>query len=117
MKKLIVGNWKMHGDAAQAHPLVLAVADQADKCAAAADVVICPPATLIFSAATWLVGSAVKTGGQDCHAESNGAYTGDIAAPMLKDAGCAYVIVGHSERRQYHQESNDDVRKKAARAI
>ncbi|MDE3060537.1 MAG: triose-phosphate isomerase [Pseudomonadota bacterium] len=114
--KIVAGNWKMHGDAAMAHALVEAVADQAGR-APGVEVILCPPATLLAQVSTWLIGSAVKLGGQDCHAEAQGAFTGDISAVMLRESGCAYVIVGHSERRQYHRETNEDVRKKSARAI
>jgi len=115
MKKIIVGNWKMHGDAAMAHTLAMDVADAAAK--APHEVVICPPALLLSQVATALIGSSVKLGGQDCSPEAEGAFTGDISAPMLKAAGCAYVIVGHSERRQHHGETNATVRAKAARAL
>jgi triosephosphate isomerase len=82
---------------------------------AACDVLICPPATLIAKAA-WAVQGAFAIGGQDCHTEVSGAYTGDISAEMLKDAGASYVIVGHSERRQYHGETDGLVAAKAKAA-
>lgn len=109
----------MHGSAAMAHPLTLSVADAADKLppAAGVEVVLCPPFTLLSQVATWLVGSAVRLGAQDCHAQPEGAHTGDISAPMLKDAGCSYVIVGHSERRQNHGETDKQVHRKAAQII
>lgn len=106
----------MNGLAATAHPLAEAVAVEAAKWPDR-QVVVCPPATLIDQVTSWLIGSAVKTGGQDCHAHLSGAYTGDISAQMLAEAGCAYVLVGHSERRQYHNENSLDVRRKAATAI
>ncbi len=117
MQKIVIGNWKMHGDPAMAHTLALQVADVADKCTEKAEVVLCPPAILVLQLATWLVGSAVKTGGQDCHIQPEGAFTGDTSAAMLKQVGCKYVLVGHSERRKFHHETNADVRNKAARAI
>lgn len=117
MIKRIIGNWKMHGDAAMAHPLTEAIAEVADKLPPTIEVILCPPTILLSQVAHWLIGSAVKLGGQDCHIQPEGAYTGDISAPMLEGAGCSYVIVGHSERRQYHKESNDTVRQKAARAM
>lgn len=80
------------------------------------DVAICPPATLIRSVSEALEGSMISTGGQDCHAEASGAYTGDISAEMLRDSGASYVIVGHSERRHFHGESNALVRAKAMAA-
>ena len=116
MKKTIVGNWKMNGAAAMAHPLALAVAAAAAD-VSGAEVVVCPPATLLTQVVGWLVGSNVKVGGQDCSSQPYGAYTGDISAAMLHEAGCEYVIVGHSERRQHHQETNDIVRDKAAQAM
>jgi len=117
MQKIVVGNWKMHGEPAMAHPLTLSVADEADRLPPHVEVIICPPATLLSQVATWLIGSNVKMGGQDCHIQGDGAYTGDISAPMLKAAGCSHIIVGHSERRRYHHESNSDVRNKARRVI
>jgi triosephosphate isomerase len=80
------------------------------------DLMVCPPATLLAAFAARVAGSPVAIGGQDCHAAAAGAYTGDISAEMLKDAGAQAVIVGHSERRTYHMESNADVRAKAAAA-
>jgi triosephosphate isomerase len=77
---------------------------------------VCPPATLLIPVGDTLRGSGIALGAQDCHAEANGAHTGDIAAPMLKDAGCTYVIVGHSERRAEHGETDAVVRAKAAAA-
>ena len=81
----------------------------------ACDVLICPPASLIAQAA-WTVKGAFALGGQDCHAQAKGAFTGDVSAEMLKDAGASHVIVGHSERRQYHGESDGEVAAKAQAA-
>ena len=81
---------------------------QAGSGAPACDVLVCPPATLIAQAA-WKVQGAIALGGQDCHAKASGAFTGDLSAEMLKDAGATYVILGHSERRQYHGESDAEV--------
>jgi triosephosphate isomerase len=80
------------------------------------ELAVCPPATLVGLCATMSVGSRVAIGGQDCHAKETGAFTGDVSAEMLADAGASYVIVGHSERRQYHGETDADVRAKAAAA-
>jgi triosephosphate isomerase len=80
------------------------------------DLLVCPPATLIHAFAVEAVGSRVAVGGQDCHAKQSGAFTGDISAEMIADAGAACVIVGHSERRQYHGERDADVCAKAAAA-
>jgi triosephosphate isomerase len=82
----------------------------------AVDLMVCPPATLLGLFATIVEGSAVRLGAQDCHTESHGAFTGDISAEMLKDAGASAVIVGHSERRTYHKETDADVRAKALAA-
>src|SRR5690606_19559192 len=84
--------------------------------AVAADLIICPPATLVAAFAERAKDSRVVIGGQDCHAEPAGAFTGDIAAEMLKDAGAAAVIVGHSERRTLHHEDDAAVRAKAQAA-
>jgi triosephosphate isomerase len=113
---LIAGNWKMNGvaaDLAEARALADSLAAQPS----AARVALCPPATLVWRMAQALAGSAVRVGGQDCHAEASGAFTGDIAAGMLVDAGATLVIVGHSERRAAYGESNADVAAKAQAAI
>jgi triosephosphate isomerase len=115
-KKLIVANWKMHGDAAMAAALVDSVAAQAAKSLPHVEVVLCPPATLIGEVARRMIGSRLHIGGQDCHGENEGAYTGCISARMLRAAGCSYVIVGHSERRAQHGETNALIRQKAQRA-
>jgi triosephosphate isomerase (TIM) len=78
--------------------------------------VLCPPATLITTVGWLLKDSAIRWGGQDCHAQAFGAYTGDISAAMLKDLGCTHVILGHSERRQYHKETSEEVLAKAKAA-
>lgn len=111
--KLIVGNWKMNGlmtDAKQRVDALMAAKS------AAFDMVLCPPATLANALNWWTKDSALKIGGQDCHAQVSGAFTGNISAQMLKDLGCQYVIVGHSERRQYHKETSADVAAKAKAA-
>jgi triosephosphate isomerase (TIM) len=84
--------------------------------AAKADLMICPPATLVAQLAAAAAGSKVAIGGQDCHAEASGAFTGDVSAEMLRDAGASAVIVGHSERRQYHAEADATVNAKARAA-
>jgi triosephosphate isomerase len=114
MRPLVAGNWKMNGLAASLGELA-ALKDALIKSPPACDVLVCPPATLIAQAA-WHVKGAFALGGQDCRAEASGAFTGDLSAEMLKDAGASYVIVGHSERRQYHGESNTDVAAKAQAA-
>ncbi len=114
MRPLVAGNWKMNGLAADLRELAAlkeALAKQPPPC----DVLVCPPATLIAQAA-WHVKGAFALGGQDCHAKASGAYTGDLSAEMLKDAGASYVIVGHSERRHTHGETDRDVAAKALAA-
>jgi triosephosphate isomerase len=108
-RKLVAGNWKMHGLAASAAMLEdLAAAHPAPAC----DVLICPPATLIAR----LAGGAFAIGGQDCHWEASGAHTGDVSAEMLADAGAVAVLLGHSERRADHGETDGLVARKAAAA-
>jgi len=111
---LIAGNWKMNLLRAEAEPLLADL--RAGAAGLACDLLVCPPATLLGLAAAALSGSAIALGGQDCHAAPSGAHTGDIAAPMLRDAGARYVIVGHSERRTEHNESDAGVRAKAEAA-
>lgn len=117
MTQWIIGNWKMHGLPVMAAELARAVAGVAMGLPAAVKVVVCPPATLASAVSEQLKGSRVAVGGQDCHAQAQGAFTGDISAQMLKEAGAAYVIVGHSERRQYHGETDEGIRAKAQAAI
>src|ERR1700677_1807187 len=106
MRSLVAGNWKMNGLGA-----ALAEIEQVASTVAAdppfAEIVICPPATLIARAVVQAA-ARIAIGGQDCHAEASGAFTGDVSAEMLKDAGARFVIVGHSERRQYHRETDRD---------
>src|SRR5262249_6510250 len=100
-RPLVAGNWKMNGLAASAGALRENNAGAAEL-SGRVDLMVCPPATLLVAFAEVARGSAVAIGGQDCHAEAAGAFTGDISAEMLRDAGAAAVIVGHSERRAYH---------------
>ncbi|WP_083445097.1 triose-phosphate isomerase [Pseudorhodobacter aquimaris] len=114
MRNLAAGNWKMNGvstDLAQLRALV--EAHPAPNC----DILLCPPATLIARMADLAAGSALMLGGQDCHKDETGAHTGDISAQMLKDAGASHVIVGHSERRADHGESDAIVLAKAQAAL
>lgn len=113
VRPLVAGNWKMNGLAASEGELTKIVNGAKGI---AADLMICPPATLIPDFAAAARGSAVAIGGQDCHAEPSGAHTGDISAEMLKDAGATAVIVGHSERRTDHEETDAQVRAKALAA-
>ena len=113
-RPLVAGNWKMNGLAASVGQLNAVIAGAPDV--PSVDLMVCPPATLIASFAAAARGTPVLIGGQDCHALASGAYTGDISAEMLKDAGASAVIVGHSERRQYHHETDAEVRTKAEAA-
>jgi len=116
VRPLIAGNWKMNGlgrDLAEARAVAASLAETP----AESRVAICPPATLLARMAEALSGSSVLLGGQDCHAEPSGAFTGDISAEMLADAGARLVIVGHSERRAGHGETDAMVAAKAAAAV
>jgi triosephosphate isomerase len=117
-RPLVAGNWKMNGLSASIAELdkIIVGAGALAQRSANVDVMVCPPATLIANFAVAARGSNVAIGGQDCHALSAGAFTGDIAAEMLRDAGAQAVIVGHSERRQYHGETDAAVRAKAQAA-
>jgi triosephosphate isomerase len=114
-RPLVAGNWKMNGLRAAAAEFEKMVAGAAGI-AARTDLLVCPPATLLTALAALAKGSAILLGGQDCHAEASGAFTGDISAEMLADAGAAAVIVGHSERRTLHAETDAQVRAKATAA-
>jgi len=117
MRKLIAGNWKMHGlcsDLAQIHAVAEALGNATGP--VAADVLICPPATLLSGAVDAARGTSLMIGGQDCHAVSDGQYTGEISAEMLTDIGCSHVIIGHSERRVQHGETDRVAAEKALAA-
>ncbi len=114
MRPLIAGNWKMHGLAAQLHEIET-ISESIHAIPPSADVVICVPATLISRAVQTAAGQ-FAVGGEDCHAEVSGPHTGDISAEMLRDAGASAVIVGHSDRRRDHQETDAIVAAKAAAA-
>jgi len=114
VRKLAAGNWKMNGTGASLSEVEALKAALSEP---TVDVLICPPATLLSRLSDALDGSAIVTGGQDCHAAGSGAHTGDISADMLRDAGATHVILGHSERRTDHGESDADVRAKAKSAI
>lgn len=111
MRKLAAGNWKMNGTLASLAELDALLGEDRD-----CEVLICPPATLIHPMVARIAGAAVAVGGQDCHADANGAHTGDLAAAQLADAGAEYVIVGHSERRTDHAEDDATVAAKAQAA-
>lgn len=114
MRQLIAGNWKMNGVSAalvEISAMVRELKSNVPKC----DVLVCPPATLL-SRAVQVGGGAIAFGGQDCRAEAAGAFTGDLSAEMLRDAGASAVIVGHSERRRLHGESDTMVAAKTLAA-
>ena len=114
-RPLVAGNWKMNGlkaSAAELDKVMQGVGDLWSK----VDLMICPPATLVMTFAQVALGSRIEIGGQDCHAEPSGAFTGDISAEMLADLGAKAVIVGHSERRTLHKETDAEVRAKAQAA-
>ncbi|MDQ1847749.1 triose-phosphate isomerase [Gemmobacter fulvus] len=114
MRKLAAGNWKMNGTAAAlAEVQALLAAHPAPAC----DMLLCPPATLMSRMADLARGTALRIGGQDCHAAASGAHTGNIAAAMLVDAGASHVILGHSERRADHGETDSLVNAKAVAAL
>ncbi|SFQ36252.1 triosephosphate isomerase (TIM) [Roseivivax halotolerans] len=107
MRRIAAGNWKMNGTGAELGEIETLAARNTDS----VEVVICPPATLLSRAAD--IAGPVLVGGQDCHAAESGAHTGDVSATMLKDAGASFVIVGHSERRADHGETDADIAAKA----
>lgn len=113
-KKLVVGNWKMHGSRA-ANAQLLAGLKEAGPWNA--DVAVCVPFPYIAETALALTGTAVAYGAQDCSSHEQGAYTGEVSSAMLQDIGCRYAIVGHSERRAYHAESDQLVADKAKAAL
>jgi triosephosphate isomerase len=116
MPKLIVGNWKMNGLLADSRERAQKLAGEVKNAPLSFHMVLCPPATMINAVSWFSKDSPIKLGGQDCHDQPPGAFTGDIAPEMLKDLGCTYVILGHSERRQFHKETSAQVSAKAKRA-
>jgi triosephosphate isomerase len=115
IRPLIAGNWKMNGLKASSAQFEAMIAGAA-ALAAKADLLVCPPATLIAGFADKAKGTKVAVGAQDCHPKASGAHTGDLSAEMLADAGAGAIIVGHSERRADHGESDALVRQKAEAA-
>jgi len=114
MKKLIIGNWKMNLTRAEARELAATLKNKGES---KGELVICPPFVWLTDIADILRNGDVLLGAQDAHAAEKGAFTGDISAPMLQDIGVSHVILGHSERRQHHQETSAQVRAKAEMAI
>jgi triosephosphate isomerase (TIM) len=118
--RLVAGNWKMNGLRADGLALAGELAGRAKAATEAealrCDLLVCPPATLFSAVQEIIAGSGIALGGQDCHAVPKGAFTGDISAEMLADAGCTYVILGHSERRHGHGETDVEIRAKISAA-
>ena len=117
MKKLIAGNWKMNGSLAANEALVKAMLTGLNGAAPVADMALCAPAPYLAQLQTLLKDSPIAWGAQDLSAHEQGAYTGEVSAAMLQDFACRYAIVGHSERRQYHGETDALVATKAQRAL
>jgi triosephosphate isomerase len=117
MKKLIAGNWKMNGLLAANEALVKAMLEGLQAAEPAADMALCVPAPYLAQMQALLKDSAIAWGAQDVSAHEQGAYTGEVSAAMLRDFACRYAIVGHSERRQYHGETDVTVATKAQRAL
>ncbi len=116
IKPVVAGNWKMNGSSNSQSMVRELVAGYDQKLQGQVDMAIFPPSILLAQTASWLSGSKISCGAQDCHANQSGAHTGDIAADMIVDAGGTMVLVGHSERRVDHNESNDEVAAKARAA-
>ncbi len=116
-RPLVAGNWKMNGLRASLAEIEAMGAAYDEALRIRAELIVCPPATLIALARDIAARGGLGLGGQDCHGAPGGAHTGDISAEMLKDAGASYVIVGHSERRSDHGETDADVEAKAAAAL
>lgn len=117
MKKLIAGNWKMNGSLAANEALVNALISGLGTDEPVADLALCVPAPYLAQLQQLLKGAKLALGAQDVSAHEQGAYTGEVSAAMLQDFGCRYAIVGHSERRQYHGETDALVATKAQRAL
>jgi triosephosphate isomerase (TIM) len=117
-KPIIAGNWKMYNNAAESLALVNALKKELTGVnASAVEVVVCPPFTALYAVSTILQDSIIALGAQNVHWEKEGAFTGEIAAPMLKELSVRYAIVGHSERRQFFGETNEGVNKRAKAAL
>lgn len=116
-RKIIIANWKMNGTLTESMQRSKQLRMNLLKQPVGCDVVICPPFTLLRDMAEKTPGTGVKLGGQNCHHETDGAFTGEISARMLRDMTCSYVIIGHSERRMNNNEGSELVKKKAIAAI
>lgn len=117
MRKIIIaGNWKLNKTIAEAVELVSEIKSQADG-VTNVDIVVCPVFTALSEVNKIVAGSNVGLGAQDLYWEDSGAFTGEVSVPLLKDAGCQYVIIGHSERRQFFGETNETVNNKVKAAL
>jgi triosephosphate isomerase len=116
MRPLIVGNWKMNTMRSEATALVAGLMEQRAELDPGCDLLVCPPFVILRPVADIIEGSPIALGAQDCHTDNSGAHTGDVSAGMLADAGCEFVIVGHSERRADHREGDALVASKAGAA-
>lgn len=116
-KKIIAANWKMNKDVDETSEFIYAFQNEMKNVDTAAEVVICPPFIALDAASELLLGSDFRLGAQNLHFESDGAFTGEISATMLKSLGVHYVIVGHSERRQYFGETDEIVARKVQKAL
>ncbi len=113
---LVVGNWKMHGGIAEARALATAIRDGLKR-PRGVEVAVCPPYTSLPVVAEALSGSPIAWGGQNCHWEDKGAFTGEIAPAMLAELGCRYVLLGHSERRHTFRETDEEINRKVMAAL
>jgi triosephosphate isomerase (TIM) len=114
---LVVGNWKMNGTLSQASSLAAAIVERIAQNSPKAAVILAPPATALVQVQQRIVGSLIALAGQNCHWEDSGAFTGELSPVMLRDAGCTYVLVGHSERRHIFHESDEIIARKLAAAM
>ena len=115
-KKIVAGNWKMNTLPAEGVALAKGVAAGKGKVCDSVNFIVCPPFTHLQSVVETLKGTNIAVGAQDCATETKGAYTGEVSAEMIAALGCEYVILGHSERRQYYGETSETLNKKMARA-
>ncbi|MFR9513196.1 MAG: triose-phosphate isomerase [Rikenellaceae bacterium] len=113
-KKIVAGNWKMNTLPSEGVALAKAVAAGKESVCSCVNFIVCPPFTHIAAVAEVLKGTGVAVGAQNCAAETKGAYTGEVAASMIAELGCEYVILGHSERREYYGETSETLNKKIA---
>ena len=117
-RPLVAGNWKMNGSKSALGELVKMAAGLADDGLwRKVDLAICPPTPFLYLASAAAIGTRIAIGAQDCHADASGAFTGDVSAEMIAESGCTYVIVGHSERRTLHGETDVVVKAKAKAAL